>query len=426
MRIGARRLTIISSCGLVLSILGLMVAFLMSLAQASHNFDRASISEQQLAAVSRIEALINRGGDASALGPLLMDYRRSITQEMTLLDGSDTSRRAENLEQARAARLIALAGAAASPARNAALHRLVNAISAGERQEANHVARRMAVLRVRTTVLAVLLTALAGLCALLGGAGLYAANRRLTDQVSARTSQLAAVDRSRRLFFAKVSHELRTPVTVMRGEAEVALADRRSGPDHLREALGHVIANTEFLQHRIEELLSLAQAEDGQITLRDGPVRMDLVMARVRDAAQAYAASSGVALTMTLPADDLAVRGDARWLEQAFLAVLDNAVKFSPAEGVVALVMTVGAESLLVEISDQGPGIVESQLPRIFDAYYQAEEGRVRGGTGLGLALARWVVEQHGGAIRARNEAGGGCTVAITLPRSLLPLPRAR
>lgn len=418
MGIGARRLTIISSCGLVLSILGLMVAFLLSLAQASHNFDRASISEQQLAAVSRIEALMNRGGDRSQLQSLLLDYRRSIAREMVLLDGSDASRRAETLERARAARLAALADAAASPARNAELHRLVGAISEGERREADHVAGRMAVLRVRTIVLAVLLTALAGLCALLGGAGLYAANRRLTDQVSARTSQLAAVDRSRRLFFAKVSHELRTPVTVMRGEAEVALADRRDDPDHLREALGHVIANTEYLQRRIEELLSLAQAEDGQITLRDGPVRMDVVMAHVRDAAQAYAASLGVALTMRLPPGDLVVRGDARWLEQAFLAVLDNAVKFSPADGAVALVMTDGGESLLVEISDQGPGIVESQLPRVFDAYYQAEEGRVRGGTGLGLALARWVVERHGGVISARNETAGGCTVAISLPRA--------
>jgi signal transduction histidine kinase len=118
---------------------------------------------------------------------------------------------------------------------------------------------------------------------------------------------------------------------------------------------------------------------------------------------------------MAGPDRPVAFLGDARWLQQALVAVLDNAIKFSPAGGTVSLRVTMDGGAAIA-IRDEGSGIAAAELPRIFDAYYQTEAGRERGGTGLGLALARWVIERHGGSIRAENEPKGGCVMTIILP----------
>ena len=121
-------------------------------------------------------------------------------------------------------------------------------------------------------------------------------------------------------------------------------------------------------------------------------------------------------MVATIPAAPVLVQADARWLEQALLAVIDNGLKFSDPDGVLALALAVTADEAVVTIADDGPGILPTELPRVFDAYYQAEAGRARGGTGLGLALARWVAEQHGGRIYAENGAAGSARIVLTLP----------
>jgi len=412
-----RRSPAILCCGvLMLSIVGLIAAFLLSMARARHDFDRAAASEEQLAMVARIEAALG-GEDQSSLGALLRQYRRSITREATLLDRPG-EQDAELMEAARADQLIALASQPEGSVRNHAIRRLVATISNGERIEAREVALRMERLRRRMTLLAMLLTAVALISALLGAVGLAAANRRLSSEVAARTGELAMIERSRRLFFAKVSHELRTPVTVMRGEAEVALADPGDRIEPLREALDRVVANTEFLEHRIEELLSLARAENGELKLDDTPIDLMNVVAGAAQAAAAYARALEIGLEISGPDRPVAVRGDARWLQQALVAVLDNAAKFSPIGSSVSLRMAADDRAASISIRDEGAGIPPGELPRIFDAYYQAEGGRARGGTGLGLALARWVIERHGGSIGAGNDPDGGCVMTIILPRA--------
>ena len=399
-------------CGvLILSILGLAAAFVVEMNRARHDFDRAAISQGQLATVARIETALNRG-DQSALGGLLRDYRRSIRLEAGQLDRNGEAN-AQAVEAARADNLVALASAPDGAARNQAIRRLVAMISERERIEATEIAARMERLRQRTTILAISLSALAFVSAVLAVAGLVAANRRLSGDVAARTRELATIERSRRLFFAKVSHELRTPVTVMRGEAEVALSDPGGQVAPLRDALDRVVANSEFLEHRIEELLSLARAENGELQLDMQPLDLRYVVDGARQAVSAYARSLDVALDHEAPVPPVRINGDARWLQQALVATLDNAIKFSPVGGSVSLV--VGADAS-VTIGDQGAGIPAGELPRIFDAYYQTETGRERGGTGLGLALARWIVERHGGSIGASNASTGGCVMTITLP----------
>ncbi len=405
------RLAALCCLALLVSLAALATAFVLSLASAERNFDRAGIAQAQLAAVSRIETLANTA-DAAALRPHLGAYARSIRDETALSPATSAERAAQMREAVDADRLAVLA---ADPQRRGELADLVAVIVARERAEAVRIGADMTRLRTRTTVLAVLLVMAAGGSALLGAFGLIAANRRLANEVAHKTAELAMIDRSRRLFFAKASHEMRTPITVMRGEAEVALADPAAEPAALREALGHVIANAEFLEHRIAELLALARADDGQLHLADEPIDLTALVQGAGDAARRYARSAEVALAVETPVPPITVQGDSRWLQQAVLAIVDNAVKFSPVGETVTVRLTRTADAARIDIVDQGSGVADEALPRIFDAYYQADAGRSRGGTGLGLALARWVVEHHDGTIRAANGALGGCTVTIDL-----------
>lgn len=397
---------------LIVSLAGLLAAFLLSLNAASRHFERAAAAQAQLAAVSRIEALAAVGYPKAQLATALNDYKASIARETDLL-GSPTARTAQRMEAADADRLAALA---LVPGNRLGLAALVSRIASRERNEANNVADAMARLRVRTTILAMMLSAAALGAALSGVRALQRANRSLARDVAAKTADLRAVDQSRRLFFAKASHELRTPITVMRGEAEVSLADAAAGVPELRESLSHIVANADFLGRRVEELLSLSKADDGLPTLMPTPVDLVGLVADTAQVARRYARSADVAIDVALPERAVPIIADARWLGQALLAVIDNGVKFSPQGGTLRLVLDVEMDKAVVRVSDNGAGVMETALPRIFDAYYQTEAGRMRGGTGLGLALARWVAEQHGGAIGAENHPQGGCRITIVLP----------
>ncbi|MCW2283725.1 signal transduction histidine kinase [Rhodoblastus acidophilus] len=251
------------------------------------------------------------------------------------------------------------------------------------------------------------------------------ANRRLeetvarrTRELEAKTEQLAQVDRSRKLFFAKVSHELRTPATVLLGEAGLALRQRPPDVETLREALRQIRAHGEVMQRRLDDMLLLAQSDEGRLTLHLAPFDLACALREALDLAGAFARASGVALIGAGLDDDLRVSGDESWLRQGVLALIDNAVKFSPDRGEVTVALAREGGRALLSVSDQGPGAPGAALERLFDPYYQSEEGARRGGSGLGLAVARWIAEQHGGAIAAENRPEGGLKVTLILPAS--------
>lgn len=396
---------------LIASLAGLLAAFLITLNAVSRHFDRAAVAQAQLAAVSRIEALAARGFPRASVGVELRDYRASIAHETALL--APWERAGQRGEIADADRLERLT---ASSGDRAALAALVAHVAARERNEVAQVDIAMARLRVRMILTASLLTAAALAAALSGAIALARANRDLSRQVDARTADLRAVDQSRRLFFAKASHELRTPVTAMRGEAEVSLADPDANVDELRASLVHIVASADFLGRRIDELLGLSKADHGRLALAPEPVDLVKLVATTADAARGYARSAEVGIDLRLSPDAPCVAADPRWLAQALLAVIDNGVKFSPQGADLRLALEVEGDVARIRVADSGPGVMAEALPRIFDAYYQADAGRMRGGTGLGLALARWVVEQHGGTIIAANDPAGGCAIDIMLP----------
>ncbi len=240
--------------------------------------------------------------------------------------------------------------------------------------------------------------------------------RERTRQLEESSERLRVIDANRRLFFSKISHELRTPVTVLMGEAEVALRDRNSDLDRYRAALQHIHATSGYLRRRLEDLIGLARSEDGRVQIERAALSLRDCLHEATTVAAAYARSSSVALEAEMGRLPAVVNGDASWIRQAILALIDNAVKFSPPDGRVTARLDSRAAIHAIEIADQGPGISSEMLAKIFDPYYQTVDGRQRGGAGLGLAVARWIMEQHGGRISARNADDGGLIVRMEFP----------
>lgn len=237
--------------------------------------------------------------------------------------------------------------------------------------------------------------------------------RERTKNLEATTLKLREIDENRRLFFSKTSHELRTPVTVLMGEAEVALRNKNADSETYREALAHIMASGGFLRRRLEDLISLARSEDGRVTIERQTVDLSQCARETVAAAEAYAHANEVELEGEIAAEVLLVDGDPSWIKQAILAVIDNAVKFSPAGGQVTINLTGEDGFGVVDIADVGPGVEPEALNNLFDPYFQASGGKRRGGSGLGLTVARWIVEQHNGKISARNVVPTGLGVRL-------------
>ncbi|MCB1922938.1 MAG: HAMP domain-containing protein [Gammaproteobacteria bacterium] len=241
-------------------------------------------------------------------------------------------------------------------------------------------------------------------------------NQELEDRVADRTEllnqsnqRLQAIDESRKRFLANVSHELRTPLTAIIGETELALQDSDAIDPDMAQSLRCIGANAAYLRRRVQDLLLLARSEDGQLQLKLQPVDLVELVAEICAQARGLAEIEQVAIDVRVVGDagTAWVLADRSWLGQCLLGLIDNAVKFSLLGDTVRVVLQRGDGIWCVEICDQGPGFDDPTLPDLFDRYYQTSGGRMRGGAGLGLAIAHWIVKQHDADIRIDNTAEG-------------------
>jgi two-component system phosphate regulon sensor histidine kinase PhoR len=235
-------------------------------------------------------------------------------------------------------------------------------------------------------------------------------------------TDLRRADQIRRDFVANVSHELRTPLTAIRGYVE-ALTDTETTAEQSRRFLGIIARHSERMERLVKDLLRLARLDAGQETL-------DIISCDTRNLVQ------GVMADMTPAADsrhqriDVSVGpgaetllGDPAMLHDALRNLVANAITYSP-EGTTVLIEASRVErdgavrALELSVSDQGPGIPEDDLSRVFERFYRVDKSRARdpGGTGLGLAIVKHLVEVHGGSVRAENRPEAGTRVTITLP----------
>jgi two-component system OmpR family sensor kinase len=249
-------------------------------------------------------------------------------------------------------------------------------------------------------------------------AGLEHQVERRTEELEQANRRLSLVDRQRVRFLADASHELRTPLTVLRGEAEVALRGGRKPQRAYRRALERIVDQAADMGRLVDDLLFLARSEAEEIRFDYRTVGLRSIVSDAVREASALAHEDQFVVDPEEPDGEPMVRADPRWLKQAVLIVIDNAIKYSaPGAPIRVRLRAVGGARAVVAVSDRGPGIPPDELPRVFDRFYRGENARGAGinGSGLGLAIAKWIMEKHGGEI-ALSSTSVGTTVEMSLP----------
>jgi signal transduction histidine kinase len=237
--------------------------------------------------------------------------------------------------------------------------------------------------------------------------------------------QLSDALESQRRLVADASHELRTPITSIYSNAGFLLGRADARPEDIRAALEDIAKESERMGRLVQNLLTLARADAG-LQLEKRTVDLEVL---VRDVCrQAVALHPDRSFRVRAPADTSPVRDGEMWvganedaLKQVLWILVDNAVKHTGAGGSVWLTMSRAsrggtASGVRLQVADDGAGIPEADVERIFDRFYRADPARSGDGTGLGLAIARWIVSEHGGWLSARNNDLGGATFLIDLP----------
>jgi CheY-like chemotaxis protein len=228
----------------------------------------------------------------------------------------------------------------------------------------------------------------------------------------------------KRDFVSTVSHELRTPLTSIRGALSLIVAGKVGEiPGRGRELLQIAMSNTERLIRLINDILDIEKMDAGQVTARRDRLKLRPLVETTIAGLESFAATGKVSLVLE-PGPDADIIGDADRLVQVLTNLVSNAVKFSPAEGRVELSIATDHSRATVSVRDHGPGIPEEFAKRIFGRFQQAggADSRKSGGTGLGLNIAKAIMELHGGQIGFHPAEGGGTTFWASIP-TVAPLP---
>ena len=235
----------------------------------------------------------------------------------------------------------------------------------------------------------------------------------LARAFNAMAAELAVVDRMRKDLIANVSHELRTPISALQARLE-NLVDGVEAPDP--ELLGSMLDQTERLGRLVAQLLDLSRLESGAVPLRRELVEVGPLLDAV--AAEARLQAPGRRIETSVVPGDLSVLADADRVHQVLANLTDNALRHGPADSPVRLAAASADRHVVLTVSDEGPGIPDAEAERVFERFYRADSVRPgsSGGAGLGLSIARWIVDLHGGDIRARTDQPSGCSMVCRLP----------
>jgi len=225
-------------------------------------------------------------------------------------------------------------------------------------------------------------------------------------------------------FVANVSHELRTPLTAIRGYVETLLHTPPQDPQDSRQFLEIIDRHSDRLSRLTEDLLTLSDLESGKVHLSQQLLDAGNLIQRVLEVFWDQAARKKIKLTQEVAPGLPKLAGDLDRLQQLFINLVDNAIKYTPLEGVVSLTVTQtavhngGAPHIEIAVRDTGPGIPEKDLPRITERFYRVDKARSRdlGGTGLGLAIVKHIVQAHKGELSIESVLKKGTTVRVRLP----------
>jgi len=237
----------------------------------------------------------------------------------------------------------------------------------------------------------------------------------LSDHFNHMADELERSDHQRRNLLADIAHELRTPITILRGRLEGILDGVYPADEaHIAPAL----EETYLLERLVEDLRLLALADANQLRFELKTVRLNELAEAAMGLFSAQAAEKNICLNLNADPDLPEVMVDPQRFQQVIGNLIDNALRFAPEESSIDVTIHRQDESIELTVKDEGPGIREDELPHIFDRFWRGEKSRARstGGAGLGLSIARQLVEAQGGKIMGRNCSPQGFEVSITLP----------
>ncbi|MBU0702240.1 MAG: HAMP domain-containing protein, partial [Chloroflexi bacterium] len=238
---------------------------------------------------------------------------------------------------------------------------------------------------------------------------------QLASAFNQMAESLTRAEKARQNQTADVAHELRTPLTVIQGALE-AMLDGVYPTD--RENLQAALTQTHTLSRLVEDLRLLALADAGQLRLYTVPLDLRTLLREITDAHQIQSQSQGVALSLEMPPTLPLVQADRDRLVQVLGNLLSNALRYVPRGGEITVRATEQRQEVIVAVADDGPGIPPDDLPHLFERFWRGDRTRRRatGGSGLGLTIARSLVEAHGGRIWVESVEGEGSTFAFALP----------
>ena len=221
-----------------------------------------------------------------------------------------------------------------------------------------------------------------------------------------------------RQFSAALAHELRTPLAALRCEIELALRAAGTSVDQNR-AFASQLEEIDKLTRLIDHILTLARAESGQIRLTSTPVNVGDLAASLVQQMEPIAEARAIDLRCE-QADAVIVDGDAGWLERLLLNLLDNALKFTKANGRIVMRVSREGDAARIDVQDTGIGLSSGDTQQVFERFFRADPARSSSteGAGLGLSLVQWIAAQHRGAVTVQSRLGGGSTFTVMLPLS--------
>jgi heavy metal sensor kinase len=242
--------------------------------------------------------------------------------------------------------------------------------------------------------------------------------QRLSETLNAMLSRLEASVRRITQFTADASHELRAPVSLIRTTAEVAVQKRDRPAGEYLEALDEILEESERTSQVVDSLMLLARADSGKEILERVTADACTIVNGAAEQGEKLARTQGVKFNVSVPNNPVSIQADADTLRRALLILLDNAVKYTPRGGSVRIVLETNGGSAVVSVLDTGIGIAKQDLTHIFDRFWRADKARSReqGGAGLGLSIAKWIVDIHGGSIEVESEPGNGSIFRLRVP----------
>lgn len=245
-----------------------------------------------------------------------------------------------------------------------------------------------------------------------------------SSSLEALNAQLEASDQSRRRFLADLSHELRTPLTIIRGESEIALRSTDSNLEEYRSSLTRILEQVKHTGALVDDLLFIARREVGEARIKLQPLDLKPLLQQVCGEMTPLCRKRGLTLNCA-PSADVAtvVLGDAARLKQVMLVLIDNSMRYSRPSGTINAQLMAATDGIVVIVRDDGIGVPADDLPYVFDRFYRGSNAsaQTNEGVGLGLPIAKAIVEAHGGTISMESEADSGATVTIWLASAIRP-----